>query len=224
LVFEYALAEFAVKVLEAFANANEVGGEVVGKADYFPDALNGGGIGQDLDAAIADIRDLAVDAIPFSEQRFEAASSIRFGFFSEADDLLYDDSESALGGNGARSFESCNETNGSGGGAGQFVAFLVCAGRKAAHQVTFGEPVGCIGLRGLRQVFPAGAEIVEFFGEAFEEDAGGENRLRLQQKNLKKRSDSRGFLAGDETPVGLGSQTAVSREWLCCLHRWETPR
>jgi hypothetical protein len=79
-------------------------------------------------------------------------------------------------------------------------------------------------LRGLRQVFPAGAEIVEFFGEAFEEDAGGENRLRLQQKNLKKRSDSRGFLAGDETPGGLGSQTAVSREWLCCLHRWETPR
>jgi hypothetical protein len=25
-------------------------------------------------------------------------------------------------------------------------------------------------------------------------------------------------LAGDETPVGLDSQPAVGREWLCCLY------
>jgi hypothetical protein len=223
LVFEDTLAKFTVKLFKAVANANKVGCQVIRETDNFADALNGGGVGQNLNAAIADICDLAVDPIPFSEQRFEAASGIRFGFFSETDDLLYDDGESALGSNGAGSVESCKETNRSGGGAGQFVAFLMCAGRKTAHKVTFGEPVGSVRLRSLRQVFPASAEIVEFFSEAFEEDSGREDRLRLQQKNLKKRSDSRCFLAGDETPVGLGSQTAVSREWLCCLHRWETP-
>ncbi len=73
-------------------------------------------------------------------------------------------------------------------------------------------------MRGLGQVLTAGAEVVKLFREPPEKDTGGENRLRLQQKNLKKRRDSRRFLAGDETPVGLDSQPAVGREWLCCLY------
>jgi len=64
---------------------------------------------------------------------------------------------------------------------------------------------------------------VELFIKVLEKDAGWENQLRLVQKNLKKRNDSRGFNAGDEAPAGLGSPTAVSREWLCCLHRREAP-
>ncbi len=101
-------------------------------------ALNGGGIRQNLHPAVTDIRDLAVDPISLRQQRFETARSVRFCFFSEIEDLLYDDGESALGDGGARSIECRNETDGSSGGPRQFVALLIRAWRKAAYQITLG--------------------------------------------------------------------------------------
>ncbi|MNK68996.1 hypothetical protein D3C87_883760 [compost metagenome] len=219
-IVDDALAELAVEALEVVAHAAEVFGEVVGQADDLARAFQRALAIERHHAALADPRDLRIDAVAFVAQRRQARIGVGFGLRGQLRELLDHQRQPAFGGGHAALLEAVGKADRLQRLGGQLVLLLVGAFGQAPLQPALGQPMGDVGLGGPRQ-FARQLFAVELIQRALQplmQGRGRQGALAIHQQALQQADDLRGIGGGQQLPLGLFAQGAITGDALAMLH------